>query len=145
MLISLSGNVHSNPGPDIHCDLSICHANIRSIKAIDRMNHISCELASKYDIITLSETWLSNNDSDQQFMLNDYQVPIRRDRLLGAQGYGGVLAWVKNTIACKRRPDFESDEIESMWLEIRSQNNKFFLCVVYRAESNTDNSFWDLL
>ena len=32
-----------------------------------------------------------------------------------------------------------------MWLEIRSHNNKFFLCVVYRAESNTDNSFWDLL
>ena len=86
MLISLSGNVHPNPGPDKQCDLSICHANIRSLKAIDRMTHISCELALKYDIITLSETWLSNTDPDQQFLLNDYQVTLRRDRLLGAQG-----------------------------------------------------------
>ena len=143
MLISVSGNVHSNPGP--YHDLSLCHTNVRSLRAENRMTHIQYHLAPYNAIITVSETSLTNNDQNENYTLIDYQEPFRRDRLTGAQGYGGVLAWVKNTIACKRRPDFKCQEIESMWLEIRSQNNKFFLCVIYRAESNTDNSFLDIL
>ena len=53
--------------------------------------------------------------------------------VLGTEGYGGVLAWVSDSIACKRRIDLEAAEIEAMWLEIRSKNNKFYLCVTYRA------------
>ena len=60
-------------------------------------------------------------------------------------GYGGVLAWVSNELAYKRRRDIEVPDIESMWLEIRASNSTFLLCVIYRAESNTDNSFWDKL
>ena len=139
----LSGNVHPHPGPN-H-DLTICHTNIRSLKAEDRLTHIRCDLALHNDIITVSETWLTINDHDDLFKLQGFQAPFRRDRLEGAQGYGGVLAWVNDSIACKRRLDFESPDIESMWLEIRSNNNKFFLCVLYRAESNTDYSFWEIL
>ena len=32
-----------------------------------------------------------------------------------------------------------------MWLEINVINDKFFLLVVYRAESNMDESFWQLM
>ena len=145
MLIILSGNVHPNPGPEQYHDLSICHSNIRSLKALDRMTHVKCHLTPVHDIITISETWLSHSDKDELYLLNGYQTPFRRDRLHGAEGYGGVLAWISNSIACKRRIDFESPEIDSMWLEIRSNNNKFFLCVIYRSESNTDDSFWEIL
>jgi hypothetical protein len=60
------------------------------------------------------------------------------------EGHGGVLAWVSNNIACKRRLDLEADDIEVMWLEIRSGNNKFLLCVCYRPP-NSDDVFWDTL
>ena len=32
-----------------------------------------------------------------------------------------------------------------MWVEIRSSNKKFLLCVIYRANSNTSFAFWDQL
>ena len=130
----------------------MCHANIRSLKhkdletgLLDRFLHIKCNLAGTFDIITLSETWLASSDSSDEFRLTGYQAPFRRDRDYGVLGYGGVLAWVSNDIACKRRKDFELPEMETLWLECRSNNNKFFLCVIYRTASNSDISFWDKL
>ena len=81
------------------------------------MTHLRCELANYHEIITVSETWLSNMDNSINFQLNGYQELFRRDRLIGAQCYGGVLAWVADSVACKRRHDFESPDIESMWLQ----------------------------
>ena len=52
---------------------------------------------------------------------------------------------MSNNIACKRRIDLEVPDIESLWIEIRAVNKIFLLCIIYRAESNTDNSFWDKL
>lgn len=92
MPISLSGNVHPNPGPVTdQGDISICHINIRSLKAPNRMAHIRCDIAPNFDIITLSETWLSKNNVDENYLLSGFQTPFRRDRVLGTEDYGGVL------------------------------------------------------
>ena len=40
--------------------------------------------------------------------------------------------------------DLQIADIEAMWLEIRTKNHKFLLCVIYRPP-NFDDSFWDLL
>ena len=80
MLIALSGNVHPNPGPvSDHGDISICHINIRSLKAPDRMTHIQCDIAPEFDIITLSETWLSNKNNDENYLLTGFQTPFRHE------------------------------------------------------------------
>ena len=100
------------------------------MKSKERLVHISCNLAEDLDIITLSETWLATNNSDSDFTLNNFQGPFRRDRDFGHLGNGGVLAWVKNTIACKHRRNLEVANIEALWLEIRTYNTKFFLCVL---------------
>jgi hypothetical protein len=142
LLLLLSNDVHPNPGPNWnYSDISLCHTNIRSLKAKDRLLHVNCHLAKKFDVITLSETWLTANDESTDFQLPGYQPVLRRDRGTGVEGYGGILAWVSNNVACKRRSDFELAEIEAMWLEIRTKNNKFFLCVLYRPP-NTDQTFW---
>ena len=49
-ILQISGDVHPNPGPQNWTDLSLCHANIRSIRAEGRMDHIRCELADRFDI-----------------------------------------------------------------------------------------------
>ena len=152
-MLLLCAGIHPNPGPgltDDHRDISICHINIRSLKHIDKFGnrdkllHIKCNLANQFKIITVSETWLTRGDSSNDFVLPGYQKPFRRDREahIGTEGYGGVLAWVSNAIACKRRADIEPPNSEAMWLEVRSQNKKFFLCVAYRAPTNKHN-FWD--
>ena len=154
MLLICAG-IHPNPGPahsDDHRDISICHTNIRSLKHIDKFGnkdklmHIKCNLSNHFKIITVSETWLTRSDSSNDFLLPGYQKPFRRDREanIGTEGYGGVLAWVSDNIACKRRVDIEPPNSEAMWLEVRSQNKKFFLCVAYRSPTNRHN-FWDAM
>ena len=141
MMLLMSGNVLPNPGPDVtHKDISICHVNVRSLNATDRLSHIQCDIAPHFDIVTVSETWLSPKHETNNYILPGFQTPFRRDRIVGATGYGGVLAWVSDKISCKRRADLENPEIEAMWLEVRSNNNKFYLCVIYRAESNKDET-----
>ena len=153
-MLLICGGIHPNPGPKQdtqYCDISICHANIRSLKqkdshgSLSTLSHIKCQLGGKFSIITLSETWLSCSDSSNRFRIQGYQQPFRRDReaVNGPTGYGGVLAWVSDQLACKRRSDLEIPNIEAMWLEIRSSNNKFFLCVAYRKPTKHD--FWDIL
>jgi exonuclease III len=125
-------------------DVEICHANIRSIRSNKtKLDHISCSLADEYDIITLSETWLNSTSEISHLLLKDFQSPFRKDRK-NDDGYGGVLAWVSNNIAARRRTDFEINDIEAMWLEIHAKNKTFLLCTVYRPP-NADNDFWTYL
>ena len=145
ILLCVANDVEKNPGPNERVlDISICHANIRSLKGQNKMLNISTEFSGNFDIITLSETWLSNRDDSMLFQIAGYQKPFRRDRSQGLEGYGGVLAWVSNNIACKRRKDLEFHNIEAMWLEIRMKNNKFLLCTIYRPP-NAEEIFWEML
>ncbi len=32
-----------------------------------------------------------------------------------------------------------------MWVEVRTVNKKFFLCITYCSESQTDDTYWDIL
>ena len=143
LIILLCGDIEMNPGPRDWSDISICHSNIRSIRSnTEKLKHISCALAGRYDIITLSETWLNSKCSNNALHLSGYQDPIRKDRE-DDTGYGGVLVWVSDSIAAKRRKEFEVPNLEALWLEIRTKNNKFLLCTIYRPP-NTWYKFWDL-
>jgi len=141
MLIILSCDVHKNPGPARQ--FSICHANIRSIRSRDHLLHVRCDLAGNFDIITLSETWLTTRDDSNNFALIGYQKPFRRDRSTD-DGYGGVMAWVADHVPVKRRRDLEIVDIEIIWLEICQNNVTLLLGVVYRAP-NTGQDFWESL
>ena len=97
LLLVLAGDIETNPGPntdqDEFCNLSICHINIRSLKAklnyiLYKMEMIRHDTAPKYSIITLSETWLNDSDDLDDFSIDGFQRPFVRNRVsLG----GGVL------------------------------------------------------
>ena len=146
ILVLMCGDIQPNPGPNLfRRDFNICHANVRSICNEEKFNQVKCELGQTYDIITLSETWLSDKQKISEYKIEGYQKPFRRDRKVGTKGYGGAIAYVSNNISCKRREDLENEAIEGMWLEITVVNQKVFIFVLYRAESNTDLNFWTLL
>lgn len=151
LLISICGDIETNPGPidginNNNTNISICHINIRSIKAkfenlVTKIDLISSEICPYYDIITISETWLNGSDNLDDFKLLGFQEP----HVLNRNGLGGgVMCWVANHIGAIRRTDLEINNFESLWVEIRSDNNKFLLCTTYRPP-NDNNSYWENL
>ena len=127
-ILLVSGDIELNPGPQEDktsmAEISICHINVRSIKAkyngIDlKIDLIRNEVSHIFDIITISETWLTDNDDLQDFLIESFQPPFVLNR---AGLAGGVLCWVKNCIAAKRRTDMEVTNLEALWLEIRCHN-----------------------
>ena len=142
ILIVLAQDIELNPGPSAN-NISICHSNVRSLKAKGRLMHVETELAQDFDIITVSETWLSTLDNSHDYKLPQFQFPFQKDRSLN-DGYGGLMVWVSNKISCKRRVDLEPATLEVLWLEIVCKNKKFYLCTIYRPPNN-DKSFWEEL
>ena len=76
-LLLRAGDIEANPGPsrtDTRSDL--CDLNARSIK--NKIDLIEAE-ANQFDIITVSETWLSQIDMNTSIHLTNFYPPIRRD------------------------------------------------------------------
>ena len=92
------------------------------------------------DIITLSETFL-RQETSHNLEIPGFHPIFRRDR--GTHG-GGVACYVSSNLVVTKRGDLESAGIECLWLEIRSNNNKFLLCTCY-SPPDGNHVFWDEL
>ena len=85
-------------------------------------------------ILTLSETHMTTNDSEI-YKMGGYQF-IHRNRQ-GGEG-GGVAMYISEDIAWKRREDLETDDIESIWIEIDILKGKNFLVgCIYRPPDSS--------
>ena len=130
----LSTNIHPNPGPtdaQITNKMSVCHANVRSLKTEGKLEELSLLADSEnFDIITLSETWLDNSFPNELLSINGFQLPLRKDRETG-QG-GGVALYVKNNLPCRRCTDLEAAGSECIWAEITTNTGKLLIGVYYR-------------
>ena len=80
LLMLLSGDIETHPGPPILKlrKLSVCHSNIRGLSE-SKLRAIKTCLCDRYDIITLSETFLSCSSS-QDLTLPGFHPIVRRDR-----------------------------------------------------------------
>ena len=112
--------------------------NIQSL--LPKLSIVEAEFGDR-DIILLTETWLNENIDDNKLKLTNFGPPFRKDRGGGRTG-GGVLIYVKENIPCKRRHDLENPNIESLWIEIMIQKNKFLVGLFYRPP-DSDASSWD--
>ena len=159
-LILLAGDVELNPGPasidsgSISNDLSdssiidlsifeqnfsIVHYNIQSL--VGKLDQIQIEL-SHFDVIALSESWLSDNVSTDEILFQNFQRPFRKDRV--ENSYGGVIIYVKENIPCKRRLDLEIHGLECIWLEIKLKNKTILLSLVYRPPNSPAQTLADI-
>ena len=131
--ILLSGDVHLNPGPVKLKSLSLCHVNIRGLS----IGVIQTTLCSRYDIITLSETFLGPQ-STRDLTLPGYHPILRRDRPTFG---GGIAIFIRENIAFKRKICLECKHIEQLWIEIATSYEKLLICCTYRPPNYAD--FWD--
>ena len=91
--ISISGDLSDDSIIDVSIferNCSILHYNIQRL--VGKLDLIQTEL-SHFDVITLSETRLSNNVSTDEILFPNYQRPFRKDRTNNS--YGGVITYVK--------------------------------------------------
>jgi len=93
------------------------------------------ELIDKYsfDILALSETWLTSEISDSEIYIKGYSI-VRKDRQYSPKACGGgVLIYVRDGIPFIRQTGFVDDTFECLWIEINRRFCKpMAVSVVYR-------------
>lgn len=96
------------------------HLNIRSL--MSKMDLLRAWLVyNKPQVITLSETWLSNNISDEEIKLDNY-VLFRNDR--GSRG-GGLLTYVSSNLTAELlSPNVKPQYFEGLFVKIIFHENK---------------------
>ncbi len=111
-LILLSGDVHTNPGPNNNNLITGFLLNTRSLKSVNSNRnklaqfHTAVSL-KKPKIICLTETWLNPNVSNLEILSDSEYTIYRKDRTHTTGG--GVLTAVLNTIKSKCREDLTSN------------------------------------
>ena len=95
------------------------HYNVQSL--LQKIDIIEPELPN-FDLVSLTETWLNERVLTQDLAFNNYRLPFRRDPV--GDSHGGMVAYVKENIPCKRRHDLELNTIECIWLELNIKNKK---------------------
>ena len=91
----------------------------------------------KFDLITLSETWLKDNPTLLDYVeIAAYKKGFRnRDRVRG----GGVGYYIKSNIKAKERKDLDrlDDTIEHKWIEIKGKNkaSSVLVGIMYQPSS----------
>ena len=91
LLLLQAGDIERNPGPsETPQDLSIAHLNIRIIR--NKLDYIKDNFLD-FDIIGYSETHLDSSVSLDSIILDNFNVPYRKDR----SNHGGGLLMYFNS------------------------------------------------
>ena len=113
--------------------LNICYLQNK----IDELPNILSNYGNNFHLFGIAETHIKNNiTSDTELLIPGYHKPIRKDP--SKQLETGLLMYYSTNILTKRRTDFESFDIESIWVEISFKQNKpLYVGFIYRnpAES----------
>ncbi|CAK1544542.1 unnamed protein product [Leptosia nina] len=98
-------------------NLNIYYQNVRGLRTKSH-SFLSNVVQSNYDIICLSETWLTPDFSDYEYFHVGYNV-YRQDRGAGGERGGGVLIAVRRDLRARRRDQWRSARTsEELWVSI---------------------------
>ena len=122
-----------------HCGIHVVTLNVRHLKPkIDDVKIMLQEL-NNVDILDLCETFLNRNVDDGTINTDGYKIERKdRDSLSSIQNNtgGGIVIYIANHINYVRRYELETENVESVWPEIKIKNSKSFLiCSVYMPPS----------
>lgn len=86
--------------------------------------------------MTITEIWLNYTHPDSVIHLSGF-ICFRRDRPSCA---GGVCIYIRSSVPCSRIHDFETPEIESLWIKLRPHRlprhvSLILVAVVYHSTS----------
>ncbi len=138
-LILLSGDIAENPGPDGDINsLSILHLNIRSIR--NKLQYVEDNFTD-FDILCFTETHLTDDIQTYSLLLPGFNTPYRKDKSAHS---GGILIYVSDYLLSERTTNLEVFYDECIWIKLKTNQEKYFLCTIYRPPSSTGD-FWEAL
>lgn len=126
-------------------NLSIYYQNVRGLRT-KTGNFYSNLLLNSYDILSITESWLTDSVLNSELFDSRYLVWRRdRDYLRTSQKYGGgVLLAVRRDLVVIERPDWRSSA-EDIWVTITVKRAnvdlKINLCTVYLCKEGCGNSY----
>jgi len=128
-------------------DLLIMTFNIRSIRNnFEKLQYMISQTSQKIHLITLTETWLTENDNPEDYNLEGYHPPLLQNRR-NKHG-GGVMTYVhKNIEKYKINSAFNLlDEYNHcLATEITINNITSLILNVYRSPASNNINFLPLL
>lgn len=110
--------------------LSCCHINVRSLTA--NFDQFVSSVFNRYDVITISETWLNAGILDEIINLTGYRL-YRCDRATGRGG--GVAMYVRGTLKSRLVRLGEVRNSEQLWVSVKSSTGHFAIGSLYRPPS----------
>lgn len=117
-------------------NIVIAHLNINSLR--NKFDEVKCIMRNLYlDIFSVSESKLDESFSNNLFRIEQFNMH-RKDR--NAHG-GGIIVWCRNDLAVRRRPDLETEHIESIVLETHIGKSKWFMIHAYKPPRLTSSTF----
>jgi len=116
------------------------HLNIQHL--LPKLDEIRVYLHenSSLDIVGFCETFLNDKTEINTISISGYSI-VRRDRAISAGG--GIIVYIKDSISFVRRHDLESDDIESIWLQINIVKYKPYLINFVYRPPNSPQSWID--
>jgi len=128
-------------------DFSILHLNSRSVNAnFDNIHNFISGFSHTFTVISVSETWLNDNDFSK-FNIENY-VLINAPR--HGRRCGGSAIYVHNSVVYREREDLklitdstdDIDHSESVFIELlNSVNKNIIVGNIYRAHGTDVNLF----
>ena len=122
--ISRNPNIHQaedfNDQPEIRLlrGFKIAHLNVNRL--VNRLDLVK-ELVQKhsFDILTLTETWLTPNVMDDEVIIPGYSL-VRKDRVSTVKSCGGgVMIFIRDSIPFVVKSDLTKDNFECLWVEVK--------------------------
>ena len=97
------------------------------------------------DVLFLSETKVNDSHPNSQFSIENFSKPIRADKSANS---GGLMAYVRNDIAHRRRPDIEQftiNPIECLAVELMVRKEKWLMLCIYNPNNRHKDVFCSVL
>ena len=139
LLLLLSGDIETNPGPKRSSNIKFCHWNLNGLAAHDFIKVPLVEAfitSNNFDLVCLSETFLDSTipNDDVNTQINAYSL-LRADHPNNIKR-GGVCIYFKELLPLIRRNDLTNMK-DCIVTEINVNNKKCFFTCLYRSPSQS--------
>lgn len=139
--------------------LKVFYQNTRGLRTKICKGLMDTITLRNYNIICLTETWLSENFDSESIFDDDEYVTHRADRTIRTYNNyansnslmgGGALIAIKRNISATRVKNWEMEvPFDNVWLKINTKNSKkkFINCIYINPQTNFDrfNSYLEFL
>ena len=143
ILLLLSGDIETNPGPQTDRSFKFFHRNLNSICARGGFKIPPLEAYNsvyRFDVMAFSETMLNSTVSNEEIEIEGFSKEIYRNDHPSDTKTGGVCVYFREGLAIKRRKDLETLQ-EMVVTEIMIARKKILFTTIYRSLSQNSEQF----